>query len=106
MWNNDRVSANETAADANVSWHIGRLICAWVLAMIIGIVITVFADETRMPWLVLAVGISVLISFALQLGTAQREGFITRLSFSIAGSVVVIAVIDVVGMLIGLPAAA
>lgn len=100
------MSANETAVDAKVSWHIWRLVCAWVLATIIGVIITIFATESRLSWLVLAVGISVLISFALQLGTAQREGFITRLSFSIAGSVVVIAVIDVVGMLIDLSVAA
>ena len=34
-------------------------------------------------------------------GTAQREGFITRVSFSVAGSVLVIAVIDAVGLLLG-----
>ena len=38
--------------------------------------------------------------FALQLGTAQREGFITRTSFSVAGSVLIIAVIDVIGLLV------
>lgn len=85
---------NGTKSDAKVSWHVGRLVTAWVLAAAIGVFITIFSEQARFPLLVLAVGVSVLISFALQLGTAQREGFITRLSFSIAGSVVVIAAID------------
>lgn len=90
------MTANETVGEPQPNWHIGRLIAAWVLAAVLGIVITVVAREDKFPWLALAVGVSVLISFALQLGTAQREGFITRLAFSIAGSVLVIALIDLV----------
>lgn len=81
-----------------VSWHVSRLFVAWGIAVLVGVLVTMFADGKRAEWLALAVGISVLVSFALQLGTAQKEGFITRLSFSIAGSVVVIAVIDLVGI--------
>lgn len=94
------MNTNEAASDPQVSWHVGRLITAWVLAAIIGVFITIFSEEARFPLLVLAVGVSVLISFALQLGTAQREGFISRLAFSIAGSVVVIAAIDIAVMLL------
>lgn len=82
-------------------WHVGRLVSAWAVAAVFGILVTVLVrGEGRFPWLALAVGVSTLVTFALQLGTAQREGFITRTSFSVAGSVVVIAVIDVVGVLI------
>ncbi|WP_449277587.1 hypothetical protein [Leucobacter sp. GX24907] len=83
------------------SWHLPRLIIAWTVAMVAGILVTVLAPEAqRFSWLALVVGFSVLVTFALQLGTAQREGFITRTAFSVAGSVVVIAAIDVVGLLI------
>ncbi|GAA2823072.1 hypothetical protein GCM10010471_00450 [Leucobacter komagatae] len=83
-----------------MSWHVPRLIIAWAVAAVFGILVTVFVDGNRFQWLALAVGVSTLVTFALQLGTAQREGFISRLAFSIAGSVVVIAVIDVVTLLI------
>lgn len=83
------------------AWHIPRLIAAWAAALVMGVLVTVLvADENRFSWLALAVGVSTLVSFALQLGTAERVGFITRLAFSVAGSVVIIAVIDIVGMLI------
>ena len=83
------------------SWHIPRLIAAWAVAAVIGILVTVLVDdERRFAWLALAVGVSTLVTFALQLGTAQKVGFITRVAASVAGSVVVIAVIDVVGLLL------
>lgn len=83
------------------SWHIGRLIAAWVIAAVFGVLVTILVrGDERFAWLVLAIGVATLVTFALQLGTAQREGFITRISFSVAGSVLVIAVIDAIGMLI------
>lgn len=83
------------------SWHLARLIVAWAFAMVAGVLVTLLAPEQqRFSWLALVVGISVLVTFALQLGTAQREGFITRTAFSVAGSVVVIAAVDVAGLLL------
>lgn len=79
-------------------WHVGRMLVAWSVAAVLGLLVTVFAGgPARFQWLVLTVGLSALVTFALQLGTAQREGFITRTSFSVAGSVVIIAVVDLVG---------
>ena len=54
----------------------------------------------RRPRLDQRLWLTTLVTFALQLGTAQREGFITRTSFSVAGSVLIIAVIDVIGLLV------
>ncbi|UOR00810.1 hypothetical protein MUN77_11695 [Leucobacter allii] len=83
------------------SWHVPRLIIAWAVAAVIGVLVTVFAErEVRFSWLVLAIGISTLVTFGLQIGTAQRDGFITRVAFSVAGSVLVILVVDVVGALL------
>ena len=82
------------------SWHFPRLIIAWFLTAVIGLLVTLLVPtEDRFPWLVFAIGASTLVTFALQLGTAQRVGFITRVAFSVAGSVLVIAIIDVIGLL-------
>ncbi|MBL3698826.1 hypothetical protein [Leucobacter luti] len=84
------------------SWHIPRLIIAWAVAAIIGTLVTILVPaDDRFAWLAFAVGASTLVTFALQLGTAQRVGFITRVAFSVAGSVLVIAVIDVANLLFG-----
>jgi hypothetical protein len=83
------------------AWHLPRLVIAWVVAALVGGLVTVFVrGEERFAWLVLAIGLSTLVTFGLQLGTAQRVGFITRVAFSVAGSVLVIALIDVIGILI------
>lgn len=82
-------------------WHLPRLIIAWAIALGLGLlVVTLGPVESRYSWLAFAIGLSTLATFALQLGTAQREGFITRTSFSIAGAVVIIAVLDLVNVLI------
>jgi hypothetical protein len=93
-------AATATVAEPVDSWHVGRLVAAWMFAAAFGIVVTVLVpDSLRFEWLAFAVGASVLCTFALQLGTAQREGFISRTSFSVAGATVIIAAIDVVGLL-------
>lgn len=82
-------------------WYVGRLIAAWAVAAIFGVLVAVLVSgEARFQWLALAVGVSTLVTFALQLGTARREGFITRTAFSVAGSVVIIAVIDIFCVLV------
>lgn len=84
------------------SWHVPRLVAAWGVAAVFGVLVIVFVDgPARAQWLVLAIGASAVVTFFLQLGTAQREGFITRTSFSVAGSVVIIAAIDAVCLLVG-----
>ena len=82
-------------------WHVGRLVTAWVIAAVFGLLVVLLTEgEARFLWLALAAGLSVLVTFALQIGTAQREGFITRSSFSVAGCVVIIAAIDIVFVLL------
>lgn len=99
---------NETAAqgdremqDAH-SWHIPRLVIAWAVAAVIGVMVAVLAPvEARFSWLAFAIGASTLVTFGLQLGTAAKVGFITRVAFSVAGSVLVIAAIDVICLFFG-----
>lgn len=96
----DGEMADTTLAERH-PWHVPRMVAAWAVALVMGIVVTVVVpDESRFQWLALAIGVSTLVTFALQLGTAQRVGFITRTAFSVAGSVVIIAVIDLIGVLL------
>lgn len=96
------VVVTETAIPEKHPWHVPRLITAWAVAAVFGVMVTLWVPgEARFQWLALAVGVSTLVTFALQLGTAQRVGFISRTSFSVAGSVVVIAIIDGIGVLLG-----
>lgn len=82
--------------------HLPRLITAWVFALITSLAIVFFtATQFRFEWLVIALGLSVIFSFVLQLGTAKREGFITRLAFSTVGALIVITVVELCAFLLG-----
>lgn len=94
--------AGAAAPESRPSWHISRLIVAWAVAALLGVLVIVLVPGTqRFHWLAFAIGASTLVTFLLQLGTAQREGFITRTSVSVAGSVAIIAIVDAVGLLVG-----
>ena len=97
----ETMSATNEAPESH-PWHIGRLVTAWAVAAVFGVMVLVFAPaESRVAWLVFAIGLGSLVTFALQLGTAQKNGFITRLAFSIAGCVLITAGVDGIGTLIG-----
>ncbi len=88
-------SSTEVPELMQVPRHLWRRISVWVIALGFGIAVPLFVPrDMRFEWFVLAVGACVLITFALQLGTAQREGFISRIATSIAGSVVIIALAE------------
>lgn len=80
---------------------IGTVAAAWAVATLFGVLVIILVPgHHRAYWLLLAIGASVLVAFFLQLGTAEKQGFITRTSISVAGSVLIIAVIDLVHLLV------
>ena len=103
VWHNEGVTEpqNSVAEAPEHYWHVPRLIAAWVIALLVAILsVNLAPDTARAEWLVVALGIGVLATFALQLGTAQREGFITRTSFSVGGVLVIVAAVEGVSLLI------
>lgn len=73
-------------------WHVPRLVAAWLiaLAMGLGVLVATVSPTERWQWFAVSIGLGTLITFALQLGTAQRRGFIARTALSIGGVVVVL----------------
>lgn len=91
----------ETAIVEQRDRHIGRLVASWGAAALISLLCALLLEgNARVHGLVLAIGISVLVTFTLQISTAQRDGFITRTSLSVGGAVIIVAVIDAVFALI------
>lgn len=83
-------------------WHIGRLVAAWVIALAMSLAVAIWVPpESRASWTVLAIGLAALVTFALQLGTAEKVGFITRVSMSVAGCVVIIGTVDAISFVVG-----
>lgn len=86
---------------AEESWHIARLITAWAFAAAAAVSVVLWVPlADRFEWLALTVGATILVAFVLQLGTAQRKGFITRLSYSVVGGAFLIGLVELVAFII------
>lgn len=74
----------------------------WILALVSAIAVLIWAPvELREEWLVFVIGFNLIASFILQIGTAQREGFITRLSYAAAGAALLIGLTWLVAFIAG-----
>lgn len=85
-----------------MDWRWGSIIPVWVLAVIGAVLIAVTpAHESFWTWIPAAFGISILLTFAIQLATRTPEGFVHRAVMSIIGSLAVFAVATVVLVVAG-----
>lgn len=97
MTETSEAPATESEADR----HLGRTITSWVWATLSAIAVVLWAPAgLRYEWLTLAIGGTILVTFVLQLGTAQRDGFIRRLSYSIVGGSICVAIVQLVAFLV------
>jgi len=82
-------------------WHVPRLIAAWLLtAAATALVLVLYPwNSGRIEWIAVVVAGGTLITFALQLGTAQRQGFIARTALSVGGVVLIVALITGIALL-------
>ncbi len=69
----------------------------WVAAVLAAVAIGVFAEpDTRFAWLGVALAGSVLLTFAIQLAGGVTAGYLTRVSISVSGAVVVLVLCSIV----------
>jgi CDP-diglyceride synthetase len=71
------------------------VVAVWIAAAVAGVAIGVFVPETwRAPWLTVALGASLVLSFAVQLWYGRSQEFILRVAASVLGALLVMAVIS------------
>ena len=74
---------------------VGVLI-VWAAAFVASIAVGIFVpEEWRVPWLLVAFGAVVLLSFAVQLWYGRTQGFILRVGGSALGALLLMGVISV-----------
>ncbi len=72
-------------------WHWPRLAVVWGAALSASIAVSLSAGESMLlAWMLAIVATATLATFALQLGTGQREGFIDRTAASVSGALVIV----------------
>ena len=104
MFVNDNRVAPPTTADEQAPehyWHVPRLIVAWVVTALATVLVEVLFPwgAGRIEWITVVLAGGTLLTFALQLGTAQRQGFIARTALSVGGVVLVVALITGIALL-------
>lgn len=72
------------------------VIVVWATAFVATVAVGIFvAEEWRVPWMLVAFGVVVLLSFALQLWYGRTQGFIFRVAGSVVGSLMLMGLISV-----------
>lgn len=80
-----------------MDWRWGSIIPVWVLAVVGALAIALTpARDQFWSWIPLGFGLSVIVTFAIQIGTRTPEGYVHRAIVSILGSLAVFAVATVV----------
>ncbi len=71
------------------------MVSIWVLALIFGTCIEAFAERAVRPtWYLIAVGVSVLVSFVVQLMVGQQHRFIARVAGGVIGAIVLLGAVS------------
>ena len=67
----------------------------WLLALVLAVLVAFFAGPAFLTWSPVALGVLVLVTFALQLALQQKEGFVIRLAASLSGAALIITIAGV-----------
>ncbi|MDF2555159.1 MAG: putative rane protein, partial [Microbacterium sp.] len=74
---------------------IGGIVGVWVVALLTGIAIAVFVpDGERATWMSLALGLSLILAFSVQLFYGRAQRFIQRVAISTLGAMLILGVIS------------
>jgi hypothetical protein len=73
----------------------GGIVLVWIFAALLGIGVGLFVPaEWRAAWLVVGLGLSIAVSFAVQLAYGRSQGYIRRVALSMIGAFLVMGVIS------------
>src|SRR5690554_2240212 len=83
------VDTNE-APPRSSAW--ASIVTVWVLVALAAVATVVFAASgERLQWFPIILGAATILSFCLQLALDSKVGFVNRLTTSVAGAVVLLA---------------
>lgn len=90
---NNGVMSDPALAPRNA---VGGVVVVWATAFVATIAVGILVpEEWRIPWLLVAFGGVVLLSFAVQLWYGRTQGFIFRVAGSVTGALLLMGIISV-----------
>ncbi|WEO76628.1 hypothetical protein BJQ94_14850 [Cryobacterium sp. SO2] len=86
-----------------MSWKRSSVVMIWLVAAVCAVLTGVLvAPENRLVWTSLSLAGCTIITLAAQLSTGQKEGYVSRVTLSLVGAVIVLAVATGIFALLGL----
>ncbi|WP_146215855.1 hypothetical protein [Cryobacterium arcticum] len=86
-----------------MSWKQLSVVTIWLVAIVCAVLTGVLvAPENRLVWLSLSLAGCTILTLAAQLSTGQKEGYVHRVTLSLVGVVVVLALATGLFALFGL----
>jgi hypothetical protein len=87
--------------DVITRWQGVSPFAVWAGAVVAAIVIGLTVREEYLTWLPIGFAAAVIVTFLLQLGIQRKEGFVQRVTWSIAGAAIVFALATAIFALLG-----
>lgn len=82
-----------TIADHSKELKAGTVLPVWVLTVLAAVIIGVASPRDEyFVWLSVALSAAVVVTFAVQLSTLTKDGFVDRVMASIGGAVLILGV--------------
>lgn len=82
-----------TTAERSRDLQAGTVVPVWALCVVAAVVIGVASPASEyLTWLPIALAAAVLATFAIQLSTLTKEGFVNRVMASIGGATLILAI--------------
>ncbi|MBX3092663.1 MAG: hypothetical protein KF801_09190 [Cryobacterium sp.] len=73
--------------------EVGTVVPVWALCVVAAVIIGIASPRDEYGvWLPIALAAAVLATFAIQLSTLTREGFVNRVMASVGGAVLILGV--------------
>jgi hypothetical protein len=86
----------------SVSWQWKSIVVVWVLALVCAVLVGLLAHEQPLTWIGLSLAGCTLVTMCVQIGTQRKEGYVSRMTASIVGAVLILAAATGILALIGL----
>lgn len=79
--------------NGNVNWHWKTIATVWVLAIIGAVLTAIFATgASAISWIGLTLAGCTLVTLCLQIVAGSKEGYVTRVTVSVTGAIVILVI--------------
>lgn len=75
-----------------MTWQLASIVPVWLASVVAAVLVGVLATRDASSWLGIALALSVILAFAIQLAIKKKEGFVLRVMASVTGAVIVLGV--------------